>query len=166
MFLNYMVFIRGQLAGFGEDRVRDADLADVVKIAGVANRMQLGSLETKSAGNSLGIKRDAFRMAPGVCVLGIDSFRERTDGAHEGVLEILIDSRVLNRDGRFVGGSRQQVHLVVLEISRLVEINANDADTLPLGQQWQSYHRGIALYAGKMFPGLVAIVREHVVDNK
>ena len=102
-------------AGLQEDRVRDADLADVVE-----ERAELEALERLTVEPELGADlergvRDPARMRGRVLVARLERVRERLDRGEERALERLEARRVRDRELGLVGETAQELELALGE---------------------------------------------------
>ena len=76
----------GESAGFVEDAVANAELADVVEDGRDADAEDLLLVESKVFGDGHGVGAHPLRMASCVGVLGVDRRRESADGLEEQLL--------------------------------------------------------------------------------
>ncbi len=98
--LHELVLGVGEAAWLVEDRVGDAQLADVVQEAGAAQVAQLGGAEAELAADADRVCGDAVGVARGVGALGVDHRGKRLGDA--------VDAGIVGRDEAAVGGRRRE----------------------------------------------------------
>ena len=100
-------------AGLHEDRVRDADLADVVHRAGQLDELDIGLREAELAGEDRRVARHALEVRGGVLILVFRGDREPEDRVDVGVAHLLDEPGVGQRDRGLGGEGVDEVHLIL-----------------------------------------------------
>src|SRR5438876_3346635 len=101
--LHHRPLLGGQPARLGEDRGRDADLADVVEEGAELEPFERVAVEAEGLADLHRHVADPARVRRRVLVVRLERVRERLDGGEERALEALEVARVRDRELRLVG---------------------------------------------------------------
>ncbi len=110
VLLNFGEFFLGEAAGFAEDRFGNADFSHIMDHSGEAKEFDLFVGEVERAGHGGGEYADAFGVAAGVGVLGVDGGGERVDGAEEELSLVGEAGDVFVEDANEVGDGVAELH--------------------------------------------------------
>ena len=113
--LHFLELRGSQLSGFHQDRIGDAQLADVVHGRGVTDAFHLGVGKPQPLGQDGRVAAHAMDVHGRVVVLVFGRDRQAEDGIQVGVLQFLGEHGVLDGDGRLGGQGQHQVLEVLLE---------------------------------------------------
>ncbi len=94
VLLDVEVFLRRQRPFLAEDRVADADLAEVVQEPGEVEVADLASSQAHLLSEPDRDPRDPLAVAAGVRIFGVDRRREAADDAEERLLQLVVGSVV------------------------------------------------------------------------
>ena len=139
MLFDLLEFFGRQLAGLLKHGFGHADLADIVQQARNVNALdkmiaELGFLRENAAEQS-----DAFAVAAGVCVLGVDGAGETVQQAHHQAAHVFVQREIFQIDRRFVADRVQQlaVHRVEIAVELVEGEHAAEQLFLPLKRHGQ-----------------------------
>src|SRR5262249_8085489 len=122
--------LRGrQRSRLRQDRLRDADLPDVVEERAELEPLQRCALETELPADLQGEVGDPARVRRRVLVVGLERVRKGLDGLEERALECVEASGVRQRKPRLVRDARKQPKLALAELTVLGRSDDDAADS-------------------------------------
>ena len=112
VLLHHVPFVLVQRPGLQQDRVGDADLADVVQARGEGELRERRLVQFEPLAELAGQLHHVLGVVPRVVVAHVDRLGERLDAGADGQLEVLAHLRLLERHRAHVGEPSQRVELV------------------------------------------------------
>ena len=154
----------GQLAGFVENRVGHADLADVVQQSRQLDDGAAVGVEPELLRQPHAERRDALGVLVRVAVLGVDDRRDRLHDVEEQALDFGHQPRAVHRDAGLVPDGGQQLQFGFAEFLGFQAVDVEHAQN-GLGRAHRRAHHRPDLLPHDAFAADVALVGQRVIGE-